>query len=393
MFHTDNPVLRLSRESKCLYGVFGHVGVGHVHSHSSFVQDDSAGFAVVASIIKDSIFADTRIKYIYGDILTGSIVVETYGGGIGKSFAKRGITPMEAALLERALDEDAIYTQKIALKVFGRMYGQGVTETPVALQGAIALAVMDTFLRIAPGHFHYTKKKFANRIDKMAGLIINVNEMPVAFLLNINGSEGGIGPNEDNEGNTAWDEKGEVMNELGMTLVPGIIIESKAYVPAYSKNIKESTFFVRAQVGIDSSLVANALVFAAEKLRVPYILSTNSLPCIPNQLKNAAADFADKVITLGMKLKEVDTSCDKVDIVAELAGLISEDAGGITYMSNSIHEIVRAPGIVPGSAAVLSLLVSEKYKDYWKIPMLEPDDILEYRRIIFTALNYLADRR
>ena len=91
------------------------MGVGHVHSHSSFVQDDSAGFAVVASLMREILKVDTRIKCIKGDILKGDIVVETYEGGIGRTFCRRGITPMELELMDRAIDEDGIYTQRTAI--------------------------------------------------------------------------------------------------------------------------------------------------------------------------------------------------------------------------------------------------------------------------------------
>lgn len=33
-------------------GICGHIGVGHTYSHSGFVQDDGAGFAVVATLLK-----------------------------------------------------------------------------------------------------------------------------------------------------------------------------------------------------------------------------------------------------------------------------------------------------------------------------------------------------
>ena len=47
--------IRFSEQQKGILGVSGHVGVGHVHSHSGFVQDDSAGLAVAARILKQAL--------------------------------------------------------------------------------------------------------------------------------------------------------------------------------------------------------------------------------------------------------------------------------------------------------------------------------------------------
>jgi len=37
-------VVKVSENNTGVLAVLGHAGVGHVHSHSGFVQDDSAGF-------------------------------------------------------------------------------------------------------------------------------------------------------------------------------------------------------------------------------------------------------------------------------------------------------------------------------------------------------------
>ena len=53
-----------SDKQKGILGISGHAGVGHVHSHSGFVQDDSAGLAVAALILKKALPADTRIDHV-----------------------------------------------------------------------------------------------------------------------------------------------------------------------------------------------------------------------------------------------------------------------------------------------------------------------------------------
>lgn len=383
-------IITISNKTKSKIAIVGHVGVGHVHSHSSFVQDDSVGFAVVASLMREVLNVDTHIKHVKGDLLKGDIVVETYGGGIGRTFCRRGITPMELELMNRAVDEDGIYTQRTAIKAFGRMYGQGVMEVPAALQGAIALAVLDSFHKKNPNKVHITSQKYSGRIDKMAGMIADINGIPVSLLLNINGSEGGIGPNEDNEGNTAIGVKGELMKSIGIDNIPTIIVESKAYIPKVSDDIEELTFLFRAQEGLDNLFLAKVLSEVAKEAGIPYIYFTDSLPQEKGQLAKATMDFANKIIRLGEELKSVDDSTDKVEILADMAKLISEDAGGVTFMSNSLHEVVRSPGIVPGNAAVISLLVPTEYIKYWKIPMLSVDDINGYKEIIIGAIDRIC---
>lgn len=387
-----NYNISLSNCQKGVFAVVGHVGVGHVHSHSSFVQDDSVGFAVVASFMREALDVDTHIKQIKGDPITGVIQVETRGGGIGEAFSRRGITPMEVELLSRAIDEDGIYTQGIAIKVFGRMYGQGVMETPVALQGAIALAILDSFCKKDPSKVYETTQPYQGRIDKMAGMVVNINGIEVSLLLNINGSQGGIGPDEDNEGNTAFGEKGELMKRLGMDVVPTIIVESKAYIPQMAHQIRESTFLFRAQEGVDNLLIANALMDASKEIKTPYLCLTDSLSQVKGELAKATGKFADDMILLAEQLKKVDRAMDKVTIIAEMAKLVSEDAGGISFMSNGLHEVVRSAGIVPGNAAIISMLVDTNYIDYWKIPLLNTKDIREFSWIIVLAINKLFEK-
>ncbi len=381
--------LSISSKDKGLFGVVGHVGVGHVHSHSGFVQDDSAGFAVVAAFLRDVIDADTHIKKVEGDPSMGKIFVETYGGGVGVTRARRGLTPWELQLLKRAEDEDGIYSQSVAIKTFGRMYGQGAMEVPVALQGAITLSVMDTLVKQAPHLISVTESQFPGKIDKMVGMILDVGNVPVSFLLNINGTEGGIGPDEDLEGNTTGGDKGNLMSKLGMLEIPTIIVESKAYIPALKDKISDITFFVRAQKGIDNSYVGNALISALEDLNLSHIFSEEALPQKEGQLQALTSELGNRIIELGQELKKVDLAYDKVNIVAELAKLISEDAGAVTFMSNSLHDVVRGAGMIPGTSAVISMLVPQNYKDYYKIPMLEPMDVRNYQRIILKALKKL----
>lgn len=382
--------VKVSEKMRGNLAVLGHAGIGHVHSHSGFVQDDSAGFAVVAAIMKEAFNVNTTIRAVTGNPGTGEITVETYAGGIGTSHARRGLTLHEILMLKRAEGEDGIYSQTVAVKTFGRMYGQGAMETPVALQGAIALAVMDSFVRKCPEKVYATNEKYDNLIDKMAGTVVDINGIPVSLLLTINGSEGGIGPAEDNEGNTAMGQKGEIMKLLGIPGVTNIIVESKSYVPALSKGISNNTFLFRGQEKIDNTEVAKALADAAEHLGLPFILKNDSLPISKGSLENATKKFAREIISLGERLSEAQSAADKTSIVAEIARMVSEDAGGVTFMSNNLHDTARAAGMVPGTASVMSLLVPEDYINYWKIPILNPEDVKQYMQIIFNAAERLS---
>ena len=124
-------VVKISEKQQGLYGIVGHVGVGHVHSHSGFVQDDSAGYAVASNILKQAVDVDTNIKTVEVNLETGEITVTLPSGGCGTAKARRGFTPAEQELAQRAVGQDATFTQNVAVHTFGRIYGQGALETAV----------------------------------------------------------------------------------------------------------------------------------------------------------------------------------------------------------------------------------------------------------------------
>lgn len=368
------------------YGIVGHAGIGHIHSHSGFVQDDSAGFAVICDILKKACNIDTRIKNVSANINTGEITITTYSAGCGTVTARRGITPYEIEIMNKAVDKEGVYTQKNAITLFGRMYGQGVDEVPVAFQGALALAVLDSFKKHIP-NAKYMKNKMDNKYDTVLGVSCNINNIPCSLLLVINGTNGGIGPDEDYEGNINLNEKGAVMEELSLNHVPTIIVESKAYNKSFKEKIKENTFLIRAEKNIDNLELASALEKSANKLHLPIIFADNIMPLKKDSMKQSTIDFANKIIDLSYKLKESDKAMDKVLIVSEMAKLISEDAGGITFMSNSIHNKYRGAGILQNNSCVLSMICSKEYIDYMKIPLINEKDIEDYINIIFNAIN------
>lgn len=376
-----NHNITLSEAHIGKYSIFGHVGVGHVHSHSLYVQDDSVGFAVVSMIMRDALGCDTKIKEVIAEVESGKIIVITNGGGIGESYSSRGITPWEKQLLDKAVGNDGIYTQNIAIKVFGRMYGQGVTTAPVALQGAIALAVINTFEKSSDKVIS-TTDKYKGLIDKMIAMMVEINGVPVSVMAVVNGNEGGIGPNEDNEGNTAFGSKGNLIKKLKMEEVPAIIIESKAYIPKLCNELEETRFLIRAEKSIDNSELGEKMAKVADNLKLPFWFKDNLMPLEENQLKKSTMEFAHRIIDLGEALKKSEASEEKVDILYKLSKLVSEDAGGVTFMSNNIHNQFRSAGIIPGKSVILSMIVPKAYIDYWSIPMLEVVEAENFINII-----------
>ena len=173
-------------------------------------QDDSAGYAVASNILKQAVDVDTNIKTVEVNLETGEITVTLPNGGCGTVKARRGFTPAEQELAQRAVGQDATFTQNVAGHTFGRIYGQGALETAVALQGACALAVMEAF-KIAIGEkFLVVEEAFSNKYDKFAGIVLDINDVPVSLMLVINGTNEGIGPDEDYEGNRYY--KGSCSN-------------------------------------------------------------------------------------------------------------------------------------------------------------------------------------
>lgn len=381
--------IKPSSDGVPIFGVTGHVGAGHLHSHKGFIQDDSGGFAVTTSLINSAYPADTTIHRVSCN--QNAVEVETVDGGIGTATARRGFTRYEAELLQRALGLDGIFSQSIACRCFGRIYGQGVMEAPVAFQTALCLAVVDTFHKKYPENILICKEGLTSNVGMCMGTLLDVDGMCIAVMALINAAEGGVGPVEDLEGNVCLAAKGVLMKKLGLDQIPTIIIEGKAYIPALSSQLTQNTFWVRYNEEFDNPAVGSALVDAAEKCAVPYLNSNSAYPRYTGEMKDTTIALGRKITAIGKEIEASTSSRDKVNLIAELALLVSQDAGGITYMSNDLHEIVAAGGLVPGLAAVLSMAVSEKYIQEYQIPEISAEDIDSYLKIIVEALGIMPD--
>lgn len=379
--------IKLSAAKQGVYGISGHVGVGHVHSHCGFVQDDSAGFAVAASLLQRAVPLDTTIAKVDVDLPSGSITITTAVGGQGKVAARRRFTPAESELAQRALGMDAIYTQNTAVNTFGRIYGQGAMETAVALQGACALAVMDSFARIMGDGLLVSSAKLEGKYDKFAATVIDIDNIPVSLMLVINGTDGGIGPDEDYEGNTDFAEKGAIMGQVGLDKIPTVVVESKAYIPALADSVPENMFMVRAQRGLDCTPLGRALFTAGKGLHLPIRFEEQMMPLAPGALADATKAIAEEISAVAAELAQVDSAAAKVQLLAKLNQLVSQDAGGVTFMSNSVHGVMRGAGTLPKISAVLSMVVTTEYRDYWLIPQVTETDVENYQQIIINAFQ------
>ena len=382
-------MIKLSTAKQGLYGISGHVGVGHVHSHCGFVQDDSAGFAVAASILQKAVPIDTTIKSVEVDLTAGSITVTTAAGGQGTVTARRGYTPAEKEIAARALGMDAIYTQNTAVNTFGRIYGQGAMETAVAMQGACALAVLDSFAQAMGDKLLLSTTKLAGKYDKFAATVIDIDDLPVSLMLVINGTDGGIGPDEDYEGNTNFAEKGAIMAQLGLDKIPTVVVESKAYIPALAASVPQNMFMVRAQRDLDCTPLGQALFAAGQDLQLPIRLEEAMMPLAPGSLAASTKAIAEEISAVADELATVDSAADKVQLLAKLNQLVSQDAGGVTFMSNSVHGAMRGAGTLPGISAVLSMVVTTEYRDFWIIPQVTEADVENYQQIIINALKLM----
>jgi hypothetical protein len=384
-------IIRSTRD-KGVIGITGHAGAGHVHSHSGFVQDDTAGFAVIACLLRRAFPVCTTISSVEADIHTSTVTVKTQDGGTGLAWARRGITPYEATLSRLIIGLDAVYSQNAAFAAFGRIYGQGCLELPVALQTATCLAVINTFEKRHPGLLYFGEEDMAGKVGRCLGAVVEIDSVPVSIMGILNANEGGLGPDEDLEGNIILGTKGKMMKKLGLDSIPTIILESKAYVPAVGKGQEENKFWVRINREVDNRVVYDALIQGIKAANLPCIASDTAYPRGTGEMAAATRILGEKIAALGKILAVAETSREKVEIVGELALLVSQDAGGITFMSPKLHDLVGGGGIMPGSSAVLSMAISESAIRVWKIPAFTAQDSDMYLAILEKSIPVLIER-
>lgn len=367
--------VRLSKE-KPVVAIAGHAGCGHCNSHKQYLQEDSVGLATVLALFQEATDLSLMIKKVR--VKTGVknlIEVETESGGIGRAFARRGITFHEGNLARSLVGKQAIRTQTIVAEAFGRFYGQGVHETPVALQTAVANAAVDSFIKKFPENFVYGAEDTKGSCGLIAGAVLDFDGIPAAVLATVNASSGGIGPNEDLEGNCAAGSKYGIMEKLQMLTLPTLVVEGKVYWPTLSDHINESCFLVRAAEHDDNVIIGAKVAMAAKKLGYPVRFEQDSLARAPGALRRQTKALGERIAALGCKLQQAEYAQEKVNVLADLAKIVSEDGAGISFMSNGLHELIGGVGMNPGSSAVLSYIVPRSYYEEYIMPFATERDL------------------
>ena len=340
-------------------GIAGHVGVGHAYSHSGFMQDDSTGFSVLLFLLcrvhaMDVTIADVQCP----DGKT--ICVTTRGGGTGQAAARRGVSPFELGIMRQAIGRGRESLQHLVCRLFGRMYGQGVYDVATAFELAVAVAQLDTVRQCWPHETVYDRDDTPESCGVFLGGNLALDGQPVAWLLSINASQGGIGPNEDSEGIIPIGNKGRLMQRLGMDRHPVIVLEAKSFVPSMKDTVHAASFFVRWNETFDNAVVGRSLALAAEKQAMPCIVQGNAYQR-DDQLSRETRNVGCEIAEIGERYAHAETAAQKVSLAGRLSVIVSERLGGSIFLSDAIFRIVGGGGLWPGQAAVLSLLATEAY--------------------------------
>ena len=385
--------VQLSKAAAGEFGISGHAGCGHVNSHCGFVQDDSGGLAAVLLILQRATGLDLTIKSVVPSVgRDGGFEVKLVSGGTAFAPARRGVTPFEAELSQRAVGLSAVTTQADAMKAFGRMLGQGAMEAPVALQTAIANAAIDSFARNYP-QFLTGEEGVPGNIGRQLAGVIDVDGVPVSIMAVVNATAGGLGPDEDVEGNVNLGGKAQMMSRLGLDQLPTILVEGKVCAEPISSTIDVPTFVTRAYKGDDNVTVSECLVAAATALGYPIVYPRELLARKAGAMKKLTQAMGSQLQELGAALSQAVTSAQKVRLAGEINRFASEDLGGVTFMSDDIHEVMGGVGAIPGTTGCLSLFVPAEELERTVYPTLTLEDVNRFADVILAAVGQLALRR
>ena len=264
-------------------------------------------------------------------------------------------------------------------------------EVPVAFQTAIANASMDSFSKNFPDFFKLVDEEIEGNCGKILGTQLCIDGVNVSVLALSNASIGGIGPNEDIEGNVNLYEKGKLMAELGLDSLPSYVIEGKVCAQPFSAEISEPTFLIRAFPDHDNPIIARSLEKAAQKLNYPAAYKADLLSRSDNAMRNLTQEQGEYIQELGRKISGSTTAVEKVRLAAELNRFASEDLGGITFMSEDVHRVMGGVGCIPGTSCVLSLFIPNPQLEEDVIPTLTIDDADRYVNLIIEGISFLRN--
>ncbi len=264
--------LALSNEKYGIVGLTGHVGIAHAHGANNYQQDDGGGFCAAGTIVSKALGVDTRVREI--SCTTEKITVKLMGGGSASTMPRRRVTPQETAMMKRAEGKDALFSQGVAAEVFGRVYGQGVAETAACFQAALALSVLDSFKKADPDRVFVVPESEENA-GAILGTVVEYDGIPVSVVMPVNFTGGGLGPDEDYEGNFMHGMKGEMMKKIGYPL-PTIVAESKVF-SVLSEESDHNRFLIRYSEDKGDPSVAKALEESCKELSVPFFVRNDLL--------------------------------------------------------------------------------------------------------------------
>lgn len=379
--------VRFSVQKQGIAAVAGHVGCGHCHSLNNQVQDDSAGLAVVLSLFKEATGISLVLKRI--EFEENQIIAIMENGGIGKGKARRPLTPQEKNIIRRLEGKEIVNTHTLVLELFGRFYGQGVTETPVAVQTAIANAALNGFRTNYPEQFIGCMEDVGDNCGEIAGTVLDIHGVATSVLGTVNATRGGIGPNEDLEGNSPFHAKRKIIEELRMDKLPTLVVEAMIY-SGFSQGLQQNTYFVRGDEEDDNPYVVSAVLEAGRRLHYPMHHHEGGMRRTAGALRNDTKMVSEKIISLGQALGKAETSEEKVNIIADLALAVSQDCGGISFMSNGLHEQLGGAGMIRRTSAVLNLVADQEYIKENPIPFLTEEILMEYVNITKETIRILA---
>ena len=380
--------INFSDKKQGVIGIAGHVGCGHAHSLNNQVQDDSVGLSVVLSLFKEATNISLRIKEFKFEGNRVTAVLES--GGQGYGIARRGISTQEQNMINGMVGSEVINTHTLVLEHFGRIYGQGILETPVAVQAAIANAALNTFVINFPEQFQSVVEDVADNYGNIVGTVLDMDGIPVSVLGTVNATKGGIGPNEDLEGNSPNYSKKEIIESLALDKIPTLIIEAMVS-SSFSEGLTENTYFVRADEEDDNIEVLKATIKACKDLSYPVKHHVGGMKRTVGALRANTQKVGEKVIELGEKLKVAETSEDKVNIIAELALVVSQDCGGISFMTNELHEQIGGAGMIKRTSAVINLVVTPDYPLTHPIPFVTEKECEEYVNITKQTVRHIYE--
>lgn len=385
--------VQFSQASFGQFGIVGHVGCGHANSHCGFVQDDSGGLAAILRILQRITNLDLSVRSVIPKIgKEGGFEVHLASGGSAYASARRGVTPFEGELAKKIEGHSAVTTQTLAMKAFGRILGQGASEVPVALQTALANAALDSFARHFP-QVLLSEEGIEGNIGRQLACVISVDGIDVSLMAVVNATSGGIGPNEDLEGNVNLAGKRDIMEKLHLDRIPTVLIEGKVCAEPVSSRITTPTFVTRAYKGEDNVTVSECLLEAAGLLGYPMVYPRELLARNPMAMRALTQSMGKHLEKLAQELQIAETATEKVQIAAQINRFASEDLGGITFMSDEVHRVMGGVGAIPGTTGCLSLFISHEELERTVYPALTLEDIDRYADVILATIPCLKKKK